>query len=41
MRILMVTLDFPPYIGGIAAHVHNLSRALTEHCHEVVVAFLW
>lgn len=37
MRILMVSLDFPPTVGGIAAHVYELSRAMVRKGHEVMV----
>jgi len=37
MKILMVSLDFPPTVGGIAAHVYELSRALAELGHRVCV----
>lgn len=40
MRILIGTCNYPPDIGGIAAHVHYLSRMLVKHGHEVVVAHL-
>lgn len=33
----MVSLDFPPTVGGIAAHVHELSRAMVRLGHEVMV----
>lgn len=33
----MVSLDFPPTVGGIAAHVYELSRALGELGHQVCV----
>lgn len=33
----MVSLDFPPTVGGIAAHVYELSRALTDLGHHVCV----
>jgi glycosyltransferase involved in cell wall biosynthesis len=33
----MVSLDFPPTVGGIAAHVYELSRALCELGHRVCV----
>ena len=33
----MVSLDFPPTMGGIAAHVYELSRALAELGHQVSV----
>jgi len=37
VRILMVSLDFPPTVGGIAAHVYELSRALCDLGHRVCV----
>jgi len=37
MRILMVSLDFPPTVGGIAAHVYELSRAMASLGHSVSV----
>jgi glycogen(starch) synthase len=41
MRILMVTWEFPPLVvGGLAAHVDGLSRALVRQGHEVVVLTL-
>jgi len=30
MRILMVSLDYPPTVGGISAHVYELSQALIK-----------
>lgn len=33
----MVSLDFPPTVGGIAAHVYELSRALGDLGHRVCV----
>jgi glycosyltransferase involved in cell wall biosynthesis len=33
----MVSLDFPPTVGGISAHVYELSRALCELGHRVCV----
>ncbi|MGI9293763.1 MAG: glycosyltransferase family 4 protein, partial [Pseudomonadales bacterium] len=33
----MLTTDYLPNIGGIAAHVYNLSRALQQLGHKVVV----
>lgn len=33
----MVSLDFPPTVGGIAAHVYELSRALTGLGHRIGV----
>jgi glycosyltransferase involved in cell wall biosynthesis len=38
MRILMVTEFYPPTIGGIEQHVHNLARALAGRGHQVSVA---
>jgi glycogen(starch) synthase len=41
MRILMASWEFPPLIiGGIAAHVDGLARALVRQGHEVVVLTL-
>lgn len=37
MRILMVSLDFPPVAGGISAHVYELSKALIQRGHKVFV----
>ncbi len=38
MRVLMLSWEFPPrVIGGIAAHVDGLARALARSRHEVVV----
>lgn len=38
MRILQVSWEYPPLVvGGLAAHVHGLSRALARAGHEVVV----
>lgn len=36
-RVVQVTDDFPPFIGGIAAHAWELSRALSELGHDVEV----
>lgn len=33
----MVSLDFPPTVGGIAAHVYELSRALCDLGHRVCI----
>jgi glycosyltransferase involved in cell wall biosynthesis len=33
----MVSLDFPPTVGGISAHVYELSRALGDLGHRVCV----
>src|SRR5690606_15286898 len=37
MNICMLTTDYLPNIGGIAAHVHNLSVALAELGHKVAI----
>lgn len=37
MNVLMVSLDFPPTVGGIAAHVYELSRALADLGHRICV----
>jgi glycogen(starch) synthase len=41
MRVLAIAWEFPPFlIGGIAAHVDGLTRALARGGHEVVVLTL-
>jgi len=37
MNILMVSMDFPPTVGGIAAHVYELSHAMAAKGHKVNV----
>ncbi|WP_340819089.1 glycosyltransferase family 4 protein [Methanolobus sp. WCC4] len=37
MNICIMCQDFPPLIGGIAAHVHELSKALAKQGNEVHV----
>lgn len=37
MNILMVSLDYPPQVGGIAAHVYELSHAIKSEGHSVTV----
>ncbi len=37
MNILMVSLDFPPTVGGISAHVFELAKAMCNHGHSVSV----
>jgi glycosyltransferase involved in cell wall biosynthesis len=37
LHILTVTDDFPPYIGGMATHAWELSKALAKLGHEVTV----
>lgn len=40
MKILMVSLDYPPSVGGIAAHVYELSNALKKIGCNISVATL-
>lgn len=41
VRVLMVSWEFPPrVVGGIAAHVDGLARAMARAGHEVVVLSL-
>lgn len=41
MKVLIVSWEFPPLVvGGLAAHVDGLSRALARQGHEVVVLTL-
>lgn len=37
MNILMISLDFPPTVGGIAAHVFELAKAISNRGHSVSV----
>ena len=37
MKIVMVSLDFPPTLGGIAAHVYELSKALCLLGHNLYI----
>jgi glycosyltransferase involved in cell wall biosynthesis len=37
MNILMISIDYPPAPGGIAAHVYELSKALTAAGNKVSV----
>jgi glycosyltransferase involved in cell wall biosynthesis len=37
MHILTVSLDYPPTVGGISAHVYELCQALKAHGHEISV----
>ncbi len=37
MNILMISLDFPPTVGGIAAHVFELAKAIGNQGHRVSV----
>ncbi len=38
MKILLACVDFPPAIGGVAAHVYELGRELVRQGHRVQVA---
>jgi len=38
MNILMISLDFLPTVGGITAHVYELSKALIKNGHNVSIA---
>jgi len=40
MRIGLITADFHPNVGGVAAHVEELGKALVENGHEVHVVTL-
>lgn len=41
MRVLMLSWEYPPFVvGGIAAHVDGLARAMARGGHEVVVCTL-
>lgn len=37
MRILMISSDFVPNTGGVATHVHGLSRTLAQYGYSVAV----
>ncbi len=37
MKICMVSDTYYPYIGGIPEHIHNLSKTLIGHNHEVKI----
>ncbi|MCD4721464.1 MAG: glycosyltransferase family 4 protein [Desulfobacula sp.] len=37
MNILMISLDFPPTVGGISAHVFELAKAIYNHGHSVSI----
>jgi len=41
MRILMLAQFYPPIIGGEETYTRNLSIALAQRGHDVVVATLW
>jgi len=40
LRIALVSADFPPNVGGVAAHVYELGKALAKLNHEVDVLTL-
>jgi len=41
MRVLMLSWEYPPFVvGGIAAHVDGLARAMVRSGHDVVVLTL-
>ncbi len=40
MRILMITSEFPPTIGGVGSHVYELSRALAALGHQISIVTL-
>lgn len=37
MRILFVTVEYPPLVGGIASHVYELAKALHASGHAITV----
>ena len=37
LKVLLVTSEFPPHVGGIASHVAELSRALAPLCDRIIV----
>lgn len=41
MKIVMLTNEFPPSIGGVQTHVHELGRALAQQGHDVHVMTRW
>ncbi|MBB5322241.1 glycosyltransferase family 4 protein [Marinobacter oulmenensis] len=41
MKIAMITNEYPPSIGGVQTHVHELSKALVALGHEVHVVTRW
>ena len=36
-RVALLTLDFPPSIGGVQQYLFELSRRVGQHCHLTVV----
>ena len=41
MKIVMLTNEFPPSIGGVQTHVYELSKALVSLGHELHVVTRW
>lgn len=37
MRICLLSIEFPPMVGGVASHVHGLAKGLAALGHEVEV----
>jgi hypothetical protein len=40
MRIIALTSDYPPVIGGIATFVYNLMKQIASQNHELYVLLL-
>lgn len=40
MKILIVTSDYLPHIGGIATHIYELSRNLCKLGHEITIFYI-
>ena len=37
MRLLLITQDFPPDIGGVQTYAYELARRLAERCEALAV----
>ncbi len=37
MRLLLITQDFPPEVGGVQTYAYELARRLADRCEEVAV----
>ena len=37
MRLLLISQDFPPDVGGVQTYAYELARRLADRCEEVVV----
>ena len=37
MRLLLISQDFPPDVGGVQTYAYELARCLADRCEEVVV----